>query len=81
MWLQKQCKYKDKLLFCQFSPLVTAEAASAAAISKPDPHENKDKRALGSEAGVEWQSDLGSWLLPFVIHYHFARVETQNPTV
>ena len=80
LWLQKQCKYRDKLLFRQFS-CVTAEAASATAISKPDPHENKDKRALGSEAEVEWQSDLGSWLLPFVIHYHFARVETQNPTV
>ena len=64
MWLQKQCKYKDKLLFCQFSPSVTAEAASAAAISKPDPHENKDKRALGNGVGAEseWQSAvLGSW--------------------
>ena len=63
LWLQKQCKYKDKLLFRQFS-CVTAEAASATAISKPDPHENKDKRALGNGVGAEneWQSAvLGSW--------------------
>ena len=43
----------------------------SAAISKPDPHENKDKQgmkggaALASEAGLEWESVASFFIIPF----------------
>ena len=52
----------------------------SAAISKPDPHENKDKQgmkggaALASEAGLEWESVASFFMFIYKVRNGLAQI-------
>ena len=61
----------DKSLFCQFRSQLLHMSEQSTAISKPDPHENKDKHgmkgraALASKARLDWESVASFFIIPF----------------